>query len=269
MEYKVNALVEHPAIDFESRENLQPVAVMLTKKERKKMRRQRRAAEQEEKRQQVILGLVPPPEPKLKLSNLIRTKGKDAIENPTQIEEEVRKQMQERLLQHQMKNQMSKLTPMERRAKKEAKIQRDKEKETLVAVFRVLDLSNGRHKFKVETNALQNQLTGVCVRYGKTNVVIVEGGPKAVSFYKKLMLRRIDWNEREQDDHTVTIEGKVPNECHLVWEGSVAKPAFTNFTVHDLQTETKVKKLLDEKGVSHYFELAKQFKPETSQQIVF
>ena len=108
----------------------------------------------------------------------------------------------------------------------------------------------------------------MCLRYGRINLVIVEGGPAGISFYKKLMLRRIDWNEKDQDD-SQSNSSKPPNECILLWEGSVAKPSFTDFVTHNVQTEAKVKKLLEEKGVSHYFELAKTFKSEVKLKTTF
>ena len=119
-------ILEHPKIlkGLKKEKEMGPMPLALTKKERKKMRRQKRAAEQEEKRQEIILGLVEPPKPKLRLNNLIRVKGGEAIENPTEIEEEVRRQMQERLMEHQKQNQLRKLTPKEKKIKKVKKIKK-------------------------------------------------------------------------------------------------------------------------------------------------
>lgn len=65
---------------------------------------------------------------------------------------------------------------------------------------------------------------------GSFSVVVVEGCPKSMKRYHKLMLRRIDWNEKllptagdddadaadeEQDEEQ---QGKPPNSCHLVWQ---------------------------------------------------
>ena len=80
------------------------------------------------------------------------------------------------------------------------KLRRDSALECRVAVFRIENLSHGAHKFKVNMNAQQLALNGVCIIADKKlglnlpNVVVVEGGPKAIKFYKKLMLRRIKWN---------------------------------------------------------------------------
>lgn len=52
------------------------------------------------------------------------------------------------------------------------------------------------------------------------NLVIVEGGPKAIKKFKHLMLHRIKWeDEKESDDdeeEDSTSKKTVP--CVLVWE---------------------------------------------------
>ena len=47
------------------------------------------------------------------------------------------------------------------------------------------DLTNGSHKFKVEMNAKQLNMTGTVVLFKDVNVVVVEGGPKQMKKYKK------------------------------------------------------------------------------------
>jgi U4/U6 small nuclear ribonucleoprotein PRP3 len=69
---------------------------------------------------------------------------------------------------------------------------------------------------------------------GTFNLVVVEGCPKSLKRYHKLMLRRIDWNatplpqpgkdDEDADDGDVVgagAEDKAPNNCHLVWEVSL------------------------------------------------
>lgn len=86
-----------------------------------------------------------------------------------------------------------------------------------MAVFRVNDLSHPQRRFKVDATARDAHMTGThspplfsshCSQYvyiclylcvgvallaPNFAVVVVEGGPKAVLRFKKLMLRRIDW----------------------------------------------------------------------------
>src|SRR3546814_772345 len=67
----------------------------------------------------------------------------------------------------------------------------------------VKDLSDIRHRFKVDVNAQQYNLTGIALicHSAKTTLVVVEGGPKGIKKFAKLMLRRINWNARlDQED---------------------------------------------------------------------
>jgi len=68
------------------------------------------------------------------------------------------------------------------------------------------------------------------------SLVVVEGCPKAMKRYAKLMLRRIDWTaaplplatDMDQETHRDGDNGEAPdrppNSCHLVWEVSTAAP---------------------------------------------
>ena len=56
----------------------------------------------------------------------------------------------------------------------------------------------------MSTNAKQMHCTGVLVVFTSVNVVVVEGGPKAIKFMKKLMLRRMDWNDSSEAE----VEGE-------------------------------------------------------------
>lgn len=49
-------------------------------------------------------------------------------------------------------------------------------------------------------NAQQYHLTGCVLVYSNVNLVIAEGGPKALKKYKKLMLQRIKWSPDNPGD---------------------------------------------------------------------
>lgn len=97
------------------------LGVYLTKKEQKKLRRQTRREAQKEVQEKVRLGLMPPPEPKgapgwraghslghchrvtdvclsppVRISNLMRVLGTEAVQDPTKVEAHVRAQMAKR-----------------------------------------------------------------------------------------------------------------------------------------------------------------------------
>ena len=64
---------------------------------------------------------------------------------------------------------------------------------------------------------IPNFQPGCVVLYKELNLVIAEGGPKAIKKYKQLMLHRIKWAEEKKKKHEDGEERKV-NTCVLVWE---------------------------------------------------
>jgi U4/U6 small nuclear ribonucleoprotein PRP3 len=138
-----------------------PQPLMLTKAEQKKLRTQRRVAREKEKQEMIKQGLIEPPKPKVKISNLMRVLKDEAVLDPTAMEREVREQMAEREQAHQDRNLARMLTPAERREKKMRKLLGDDGiGEVHMHVYRVEDMSNTKNKFKVEINAQENHLTG-------------------------------------------------------------------------------------------------------------
>ncbi|CAN0403989.1 unnamed protein product, partial [Ectocarpus sp. 12 AP-2014] len=69
------------------------------------------------------------------------------------------------------------------------------------------------------------------------NMVVVEGGPKAVRAYTKLMTRRIRWGEEEfgegdsdsDSDEEVSKPALSGCMCELVWQGTVQTRSFPAF----------------------------------------
>ncbi|PIK54959.1 putative U4/U6 small nuclear ribonucleoprotein Prp3 [Apostichopus japonicus] len=94
----ITYLVEHPIQMQPPAEPTKPVEIpiYLTKKEQKKLRRQRRRETQREQSEKIRLGLEPPPEPKVRMANLMRVLGTEAVQDPTKVEAHVRAQMEKR-----------------------------------------------------------------------------------------------------------------------------------------------------------------------------
>ncbi|CAA2997651.1 RDM16-like isoform X3 [Olea europaea subsp. europaea] len=261
---KITIYVEHPRPIEPPAEAAPPPPqpLKLTKKEQKKLRTQRRLAREKERQEMIRLGIVEPPKPKVKMSNLMKVLGSEATQDPTKLEMEIRSAAAEREQAHIDRNVARKLTPAERREKKERKLFDDQSMlETIVSVYKINDLSHPKARFKVDINAQENRLTGCAVISEGINVVVVEGGAKSIKRYGKLMLRRIDWTatvekdeENENDD-----EDKPVNKCVLVWQGSVARPSFNRFFVQDCRTEAAAYKFLSDHGVAHYWDLAVNF----------
>lgn len=143
----------------------------------------------------------------------------DAIQDPTRVEARVRREVAMRKHQHEKMNTERKLTDEQRREKVETKKVDEEKKGIIGAVFkyvfffsanahspliiplffifafRVKNLSDKSHQFKVRKNAEQLNLTGVCIFNPQFNVIYVEGAPKFIKNYKRLMLHRIAWTE--------------------------------------------------------------------------
>ncbi|KAL1426381.1 hypothetical protein MTO96_003390 [Rhipicephalus appendiculatus] len=230
-----------------------PLPVFLTQKERKKLRRQNRREAWKEKQEKIRLGLEPPPEPKVRMSNLMRVLGSQQVQDPTKVEAHVREQMAKRQKAHEEANASRKLTTEQRRDKKLRKLKEDTTRGVHVSVYRVLSLTNPAKKFKVEMNAKQLFLTGCVVLYRNVNLVVVEGGPRQQSKYRRLMLSRIKWSE-----DTIQGEGEKTekNQCQLVWEGTVKSRSFGELKFKVCPTESLAREHFRKHGVEHYWDLA-------------
>nr|GMC61673.1 protein RDM16-like isoform X2 [Ipomoea batatas] len=139
-----------------------PQPLKLTKKEQKKLRTQRRLAREKDKQEMIRQGLLEPPKPKVKMSNLMKVLGSEATQDPTKLEMEIRSAAAEREQAHIDRNIARKLTPDERREKKERKLFDDPNTtlETIVSVYKINDLSHPQTRFKVDVNAQENRMTG-------------------------------------------------------------------------------------------------------------
>lgn len=261
---KITIYVEHPRPIEPPAEPAPPPPqpLKLTKKEQKKLRTQRRLAREKDRQEMIRQGLIEPPKPKVKMSNLMKVLGSEATQDPTRLEMEIRSAAAEREQAHIDRNIARKLTPAERREKKERKLfDEPSAVETIVSVYRVNDLSHPQTRFKVDVNAQENRLTGCVVISDGITVVVVEGGNKPIKRYGKLMLGRINWAAavKEEDEDGDESDDKPPNKCVLVWQGSVAKPSFHRFTVHECLTEAAARKIFADAGVAHYWDLAVNF----------
>ncbi|KAG0347941.1 hypothetical protein BG004_006504 [Podila humilis] len=238
-----------------------PRPLMLTAKERKKLRRQRRQELLKEKQDKIRLGLLAPDAPKVKLANMMRVLGQEAVLNPTEIEMRVRQQVAERLQTHLDANAERKLTPEERKAKEQKKKDEDIANGIHVSVYKINDLSHPQKRFKVDTNAQQYGLTGLVLMHPIFSIVVVEGGHKAIRQYKKLMLRRIDWTDNTRLDGTEVSE-TTDNRCLLVWEGQLLERQFKQLKFIKARTDAHLKETLSRLSVQHYWDLALGFKED-------
>lgn len=136
---------------------------------------------------------------------------------------------------------------------------------------RIKYLTNGKHKFKVKQNAIQDSLVGVCIFHRDFALVLVEGEGKAIKHYRQLMLRRIDWTEKarplgangeelDEEDPDEDSAAKQANnggqhgadapdslednKCEVIWEGEIAEKTFHYFKPRHAETDSQAKEIL-------------------------
>ncbi|CUS15861.1 unnamed protein product, partial [Tuber aestivum] len=268
----VTYYVQHPVLLAPPQDQLAPAMkpFPLTKKEQKKVRRQRRAEALKEKQAKVRLGLEPPPPPKIKKSNLMRVLGEEAVKDPTAVEARVNREIKERHEGHLKANEERKLTKEQRHEQLAANQEKDLARGIHVLVFRIETLANGRHRYKININAEQLALTGICILNPKFNLVIVEGGIHSITKFRKLMVNRIDWKEgitaREgskgvEGDAGAEEEGQAvdmtKNMCTLVWEGEVRQKGFKRFTTERVPSDALARERLERARMEYMWTQAK------------
>jgi U4/U6 small nuclear ribonucleoprotein PRP3 len=121
-----------------------------------------------------------------------------------------------------------------------------------VLIFRIDNLEHRQHLFKVNTNAQQYKLTGIGIISDSMNLVVVEGGPKGINAYKKIMLNRIDWQTRPEGAEAF----KEPNKCLLIWEGEVRAKSFKNFKLKTIPNSLEAKAYLETMNAAQYWNIA-------------
>jgi U4/U6 small nuclear ribonucleoprotein PRP3 len=220
--------------------------------------------------------LIPPPEPRLTLKNFIRVLGDQAYVDPSQMEQKVLEQVQARQKAHIERNESRKLTREQRREKRMRKLQEDTQATGIhVALFYVKDMSHPYHRAKVDLNAQQFNLSGGVVECINPQIscIIVEGGPKAINKYIRLMLVRMKWTGTDDDededeeevggDQMIGDDGVMmkkkhkfnkDNKCELVWTGIATKRFFKGFVFQACETSVEASKILRAKGVGHFWE---------------
>ncbi|PGH11034.1 hypothetical protein AJ80_07310 [Polytolypa hystricis UAMH7299] len=284
----ITIYIQHPVLldPPQEKNNPAPKPMFLTPTEQAKIRRQRRMADLKEQQAKIRLGLEPAPPPKVKKSNLMRVLGEEAVKDPTAVEARVNREIAERATKHVEENESRKLTKEERHEKLVNQQDQDASKGIHVSVYKIDNLANGRHRFKISKNAEQHALTGVCVMNPRFNLVIVEGGQHSILAYKKLMLNRIDWTENVAPNNTTTdvaasSNSREPlaswlapedettgeskdlsqNSCLLVWEGEAKTRAFRKWLgARVCESDAQAKDVLARSKMENFWTLAKSMK---------
>lgn len=260
----IGNLIQRPSLKVSKTQANHPsddkIKIYLTPEERKKLRRQRRLESQKELEEKIALGLLPPPPPKVKLSSLPRmlaqpgnALGDESVQDPTRIAADIRAQSAARLEAHQQLNSERKLTDEERAMKKFKKFSELEAGEVHVAVFKLNDrLEDGGKRFKVLINAQQNHLHGRSITTPNLTLIVVEGGPKGIKRYTRLLLDRV-----EPSDPTwaqLLWTGTQPTKSEKLVDPSAGKP----FQMKVVEKNFEAVEYLEKWGLSHFWSLAAQ-----------
>lgn len=105
------------------------------------------------------------------------------------MEKQVREQMEERLRNHEMRNEERKLTPEQRSKKHAKKWQVGKNDEIEAALFTLKSLDNPKMLFKVDVNAQQFHLTGCCIVASHAPSIVVVEGESTHTSHKTIVCR--------------------------------------------------------------------------------
>ncbi|KAF3765924.1 Pre-mRNA-splicing factor 3 [Cryphonectria parasitica EP155] len=270
----VTNLIQHPvALEPPQERNAPaPKPMYLTSKEQAKIRRQNRMADLKEQQAKIRLGLIPAPPPKVKKGNLMRVLGEEAVKDPTAVEAMVNQQIAERHQKHLQTNEERKLTKEQKHEKLAANQEKDAAKSLHLLVFKIGSLANGQHRFKIQKNAEQLALTGICVMHPRFNLIVAEGGQWSTTKYKKLMMNRIDWTEnvpsrdakqgqqREwlmAEDDKGGLKDMTSNYCKLVFEGEVKTRAFKRWTSKVAETDAEARDALARSKMDNFWSTAR------------
>ncbi|KAI4121403.1 MAG: hypothetical protein LQ338_006384 [Usnochroma carphineum] len=256
-----------------------PRPMHLTPKEQAKIRRQRRMADLKEQQAKVRLGLEPPEPPKVKRSNLMRVLGEEAVKDPTAVEARVNREIADRAHKHETRNEERKLTKEQKHDKLAKQQEKDAAMGIYCTVYKIDSLANPRHRFKVDKNAKDYNLTGLTILHPKLSLVVVEGGAHSIAAYRKLMMQRIDWTENthpnaavregnkeaeaawlQAEDEKGVLKDLGGNKCQVIWEGEEKQRGFRKWGSKVCGTDAEARDALTRGKMESMWALAKSVK---------
>ncbi|CAI4714461.1 CQS_1a_G0042970.mRNA.1.CDS.1 [Saccharomyces cerevisiae] len=255
---------EHPSIRYVAHplpekinEAKVSIKAYLTQHERKRLRRNRRKMAREAREIKIKLGLLPKPEPKVKLSNMMSVFENDQnITDPTAWEKVVKDQVDLRKRKHLEENERRHEDAIKRR--KEA-VSMNVEKPTVYhcKVFQFKNLQNPKIRFKLKMNSKELSLKGLCLRIRDDGpgIIIVVGNEKSCKFYENLVMKRIKWNE-DFELHTNTGDIKMDmhnNSISKTWEGYLQDCKFKGWFMKVCNDQDSLLRTLGQFDSEHFY----------------
>ncbi|CAI4212722.1 unnamed protein product [Parascedosporium putredinis] len=271
----VTEFIQHPVIiePAQDRNVPPPKPMYLTTKEQKNASPTKNGGF-EGKTSKRKAGTHPGTTSKSKKANLMRVLGEEAVKDPTAVEARVNREISDRKQKHLEINEERKLTKQQKHEKINANHEKDAAKGIHLVVFKIGSLANGQHRFKVNKNAEQLALTGICVMHPTFNLLIAEGGEHSIRQYRKLVVNRIDWTENspsrlastlagtprlwlQAEDEQGLLKDLSSNSAHVVFEGQVKVRAFRKWGSKVCETDAEVRELLARYKMENFWTLAK------------
>lgn len=243
------------------------VPMKMTKAEKKKQIKDRRKEYQKEIQEKIKYGLMPAPPPKVKLNNFMRVMANQAVQDPTKVEQEVKRLVAERQEKHVQTMESRKLTKEQKKEKMLKKLKRDSAKECRVCLFVLRSVRDHKIQAKIKKNAEDLALNGFCLMPSRAigaelpTVIAIEAGPKYTKFFKRLVLHRIDWDlkkgrKKGLDEEIPAQETESSTHCKLVWEGVVSDHMFPKWAIREIRSEAEGRKIFADRGVEEYWDMA-------------
>ncbi|EPQ03848.1 U4/U6 small nuclear ribonucleoprotein Prp3 [Myotis brandtii] len=218
--FGITNLVEHPAQLNPPVDSDTPVTlgVYLTKKEQKKLRRQTRREAQKELQEKVRLGLMPPPEPKVRISNLMQVLGTEAVQDPMKGV-------------HISVYRVRNLSNPAQKFKIEA---------------------NAGQLYLTGVVLLHKNVNVVVVEGGpKSQKKFKHLMLRRIKWDEQTSTTKGE-DEEESDEEAV----KKTNKCVLVWEGTAKDRSFGDMKFKQCPTENMAREHVKKHGAEHYWNLA-------------
>ncbi len=210
----------------------------------------------------------------------MRVLGSKAIQDPTKAESIVQKAYRERMTKMLKDNESRKLTKQQRNEKIRKKIEKSLAKECQVLLVKLSEFPSKKQLYKIRTNAKQLYLCGFIGGHenNETKMIYVEGCELAISKFKKLISKRIDWskevdneesdsnnniNDTENNNNTNTnniSKRKIEIKCEILWQGLTKNKVFKRFKPFKAKNENEFRKFLHEKKLECFWGLVKNHK---------
>jgi hypothetical protein len=246
---------------FKPESKITALKLIPTKDEQRKFKRKEKLEKQLQIQEKIKYGLLPAPAPRVKYSNLLQVYGTEAVLNPTEVEQKVSRQIDERQQKHIAHNQANSLTKEKKKEKVLRKAKRDAAKEIRITLIVVKRLTNYEHQSIISRNAKQYYLNGFAMiptgsAINLPAIVAFEGGPRFSNKMKKLLLDRIKWQKNSS-----ALESK-PEFAALLWEGTLPEHKLKQWRTIKVQRQSEFVSMLKSQGLENFVNLILNFKFE-------